>query len=468
MAQILIIDDDRDMSFTLCGMVEHMNHYPTAAYTLSEGLDKASSGRFDIVFLDVRLPDGNGLGAIPQLNKGIVPPEIIIVTAHGDPGGAELALKEGVWDYLTKPLSLDDLQLSLGRALQYRQQKIRCNKPVAVNRCGIVGDSQQLSGCIDKLAQAASMDAGILITGETGTGKELFARAIHANSIRAHGHFVAVDCAALPEQLVESILFGHIKGAFTGAHEARAGLIKEADGGTLFLDEVGELSLHLQKAFLRVLQEHKFRPVGMKNEVKSDFRVVAATNQDLNGMIERGSFRKDLLFRIRTLVIDLPPLRERTEDIKDLVLYHAARICDRYGIGPKGFSSEYLEVLKKYSWPGNVRELVNTLENTITATGNEPTIYAKHLPLEIRIHMKALALERLQENPSEDISVEDRSRRLPKMNTFVDNAKRQYLQDLMRQANGNVRQACEMSGISKSTLYDQLKKYAIPKLGKIC
>ena len=466
MAQILIIDDDRDMSFTLCGMVEHMNHNSTAAYTLSEGLDKALSDRFDIVFLDVRLPDGNGLGAIPQLQKGIAPPEIIIVTAHGDPGGAELALKEGVWDYLTKPLSLDDLRLSLSRALQYRQQKIICNKPVAVNRCGIVGDSSQLGGCIDKLAQAASMDAGILITGETGTGKELFARAIHANSVRAPGHFVAVDCAALPEQLVESILFGHVKGAFTGANEARAGLIKEADGGTLFLDEVGELPLHLQKAFLRVLQEHKFRPVGMKNEEKSDFRVVAATNQDLNGMIEKGLFRKDLLFRIRTLVIDLPPLRERTEDINDLVLYHTARICDRYGIGPKGFSSEYLEVFKKYSWPGNVRELVNTLENSITAAGSEPTIYAKHLPLEIRIHMKALALERLRKNPDENISVEARSRRLPKMNMFVDNAKRQYLHDLMRQTDGNVRRACEVSGLSKSTLYDQLKKYTIPKPGK--
>ena len=463
MADILIIDDDEDMSFTLCRMVEHMGHTYSAAYTLRDGLQKASAGEFDVVLLDVRLPDGNGLGIIPQLQQNPIPPEIIIVTAYGDPGGAELALKSGVWDYLTKPLSMDDLRLALGRAHQYRQQKKRCATPVAVQRSGIIGDSRQMNNCIDKLAQAASMDAGILITGETGTGKELFARAIHANSARADGNFVAVDCTALPEQLVESILFGHAKGAFTGADEAQDGLIKEADGGTLFLDEIGELPLDPQKTFLRVLQEHRFRPVGMRKEIRSDFRVIAATNQDLDAMIRKGLFRKDLLFRIRALVIGLPPLRERTEDIKELVLYHTARFCDRYGIGPKGFSPECLEILKNYSWPGNVRELVNTLENAITAARMEPTLYAKHLPLEIRIQMKSIALGKTLSKPGEKESDEGGVLRLPQMNIFISRAKRQYLKDLMRQTNGNIHRACTTSGLSKSTLYNLLKKHGITK-----
>lgn len=464
MAQILIIDDDPDMSFTLRGMVEHMNHSATVAHTLKEGMAKASAGMFDIVFLDVRLPDGNGLAAIPRLQRSADAPEIIIVTAYGDPGGAELALRGGVWDYLTKPLLLDDLRLSIDRALKYRRQKRRCATPVVIDRCGIVGESPRMRICIDQLAHAASMDAGILLTGETGTGKELFARAIHANSARSQGKFVAVDCAALPELLVESILFGHAKGAFTGADKARSGLIQEADGGTLFLDEIGELPPHLQKAFLRVLQERRFRPVGTKTEVSSNFRVVAATNRDLEDMIGKGLFRSDLLYRIRTLVLELPPLRERVQDVKALVLHHSARICDRYGMGPKGFSSECLHVLQQYDWPGNVRELVNVLESSITAAANEPTIYAKHLPLEMRIRLKSLAMENRQGKPGDARSFDGPSGRLPKMSEFVDNARRHYLQDLMRQSHGDVRQACRISGLPKTTLYEQLKKYAIPRI----
>ncbi len=459
MAQILIIDDDSDMSFTLCGMIQHMQHTATAAHTLSEGLEKAQSGTYDILFLDVRLPDGNGLAAIPRLQQHPFPPEIIIVTAYGDPGGAELALKGGVWDYLTKPLSMDDLQLSLGRALKYRQQKQSCNTPVVIDRCGIIGESPQMMHCLNTLAHAASVDAGVLISGETGTGKELFCRAIHANSRRAGGRFVAVDCAALPEQLVESILFGHVKGAFTGANETQTGLIKEADGGTLFLDEIGELPMQVQKAFLRVLQERCFRPVGMRNEIRSDFRVVAATNRKLDQMVNKRLFRKDLLFRIRTMVIDLPPLRERTEDIEALTLYHMARICDRYGIEQKGFSSEYLEALTSHSWPGNVRELVSTLEFSITTANHEPTIFARHLPLDMRIRMKSQMLER----SSAPLDPVPPSGGLPRMQTVVDDAKRQYLQQLMQLTNGNVIKACEVSGLPKTTLYDHLKKYDVSR-----
>ncbi len=463
MAQVLIIDDDRDMSFTLCGMIQHMQHSADTAYTLSEGLTMAESGAYDVLFLDVRLPDGNGLSVIPRLQQMSFAPEIVIVTAYGDTGGAELALKGGVWDYLTKPLSMEGLKLSLDRALKYREQKKRCATKVAINRCGIVGDSPQIIRCLDKLAHAASIDAGILITGETGTGKEIFCRAIHANSSRANANLVTVDCAALPEQLVESILFGHVKGAFTGADEAQAGLIKEADGGTLFLDEIGELPVRLQKAFLRVLQERRFRPVGMRHEIASNFRVIAATNRNLDVMADKCLFRKDLLFRVRTLVIDLPPLRERAEDIKPLALHHMDRICDRYGIEPKGFSSEFLESLQAYSWPGNVRELVGVLETSITAARHEAKLFARHLPLDMRIRMKSQALGPSEAHSGSKRTAESLGKRLPEMQEFIDNAKRDYLLMLMQQTDGDVKQASTVSGLPKTTLYDHLKKYKIPR-----
>ncbi len=462
MANILIIDDDRDMSFTLCRMVEDMGHAPTDAFTLKEGLEKAATREFDIIFLDVRLPDGNGLSIIPDLQEPSLPPEIIIVTAYGDPGGAELALKSGVWDYLTKPLELNDIRLSVKRALQYRHEKQKSLSPVAVNRCGIVGESIQIQKAIDLLAQAASSDAGVLITGETGTGKELFARAVHANSPRSKHRFVVVDCAALPEQLVESILFGHVKGAFTGADGARDGLIKEADGGTLFLDEVGELPLDLQKGFLRVLQERRFRPVGHSREIKSNFRLVAATNRNLEEMVKEGAFRKDLLFRIRTLVISLPPLRERPSDIKELIVYHTANLCERYGVSPKGYSPECLEILMRYAWPGNVRELLNTLEGALTAALKEPTIYAKHLPMEIRLKMASLALEE-KSRPREEASSASRDQHqpMPTYQEMINENKRRYLQELMMHTQGDTLKACEIAGLPRSTLYDQLKKMGI-------
>lgn len=459
MAEILIIDDDKDMSFTLCRMVEGMGHTATDAFTLKEGLAKAATRRFAIVFLDVRLPDGNGLSIIPRLQEKSVPPEIIIVTAYGDPGGAELALKSGVWDYLTKPLELNEMRLSVTRALQYRREKERIAAPVALNRCGIVGECAQMLNCIDLLAQAATSDASVLVTGETGTGKELMARAIHVNSARSKGPFVVVDCAALPEQLVESMLFGHVKGAFTGADRAREGLVKQADGGTLFLDEVGELPRQLQKRFLRVLQERRFRPVGHHCEIQSDFRLVAATNRDLENRVAIRSFRKDLLFRLRTIRIDLPPLRARGTDVKALIHYHTARLCERYEIAPKGYSPECMTALTAYTWPGNVREMVNTLESVITAARSEPTIYAKHLPTEIRIHIAAQALK--DKDQTIDSALDEEEEALPGFKEFVATAKRHYLETLMQQTRGDTRRACKIAGLPRSTLYDQLKKAGI-------
>jgi len=251
MEDILIIDDDKTICEMLSSLIQSMGYDVTYSLTLKSGLEEASAGAFGVVFLDVRMPDGNGLDMLHEIRQVPSSPEVIIMTGQGDPDGAALAIKSGAWDYLEKPSSIEEMTLPLVRALQYREEKKARMPKMALKREGIVGSSPQLAACLDLVAQAANSDANVLIEGETGTGKELFARAIHENSSRANGNFVVVDCTALPETLVESVLFGHKKGSFTGADKTQDGLIKQADGGTVFLDEVGELPLSAQKTFLR-------------------------------------------------------------------------------------------------------------------------------------------------------------------------------------------------------------------------
>ncbi len=467
-ANVLIIDDDEMFGEMLGEMVKFLGHESQCALTLKDGLRAAINGKFDVVFLDVRMPDGSGLELLPQVRETPSAPEVIIITGAGDPDGAELAILNGAWDYIEKQSSIKQMSLPLVRALQYRQEKRIKQPPVALKLAGIVGKSPQMRSCYDMVAQAAVSDANVLIYGETGTGKELFAKAIHANSPRSSRNFVVVDCAALPASLVESALFGHEKGAFTSADRAQVGLIKQADGGTLFLDEVGELHLDMQKAFLRVLQERRFRPVGSRFETESDFRLVAATNRDLDQMAERGLFRKDLLFRLRAISIDLPPLRTRPNDIKVLALYHTAKICDKWGMGPKGFAPEFLKAILTYDWPGNVRELFHTLEGALAEARYEPTIFPKHLPSQIRIKVARAAVSK--DNPVNGNNGNPANlpgRGLPKMRDFrqaaIDEAEKQYLIDLMSLTEGNVQDACRVADLSLPRLYALLKKNGISR-----
>jgi two-component system NtrC family response regulator len=276
---------------------------------------------------------------------------------------------------------------------------------------------------------------------------------------------VVVDCAALPETLVESVLFGHEKGSFTGAEKATEGLVRQASGGTLFLDEVGELPFGIQKAFLRVLHDHIFRPVGSGREIESDFRLVAATNRNLDQMVPENQFRGDLLFRLKSFEIELPPLRERSEDIRELARFHVDQFCERYGLTPKGFSPEFVDTLKAYHWPGNVRELVNILDRALAAARFEPTLFPKHLPIDIRVQRARAMVDR--KAPPESPSTTGSAPALPKLHDFREmafaQAEKHYLQDLITLCGGDIKEACRIAGISQSRLYALLQKYSISR-----
>jgi len=466
MANILIIDDDTMICKTLAQIFSDMGHAVHQKHTLSDGIRQAESMDTDLVFLDVRLPDGNGLEQLPVIQALPSAPEVIIITAFAGPDGAELALKNNAWDYIQKPASLDAVTMALTRALEYRKEKLESKSSVLLNRDGIIGKSPEIDSCLRQVARAANSNANILISGETGTGKELFARAIHTNSRRSDANFVVIDCAALPDNLTESILFGYEKGAFTGAVKSDQGLIKHADGGTLFLDEIGELPMSIQKTFLRVLQERRFRPVGAKKEVKSNFRLVSASNRELNEMVDSGQFREDLLFRLRSININLPPLRKRKNDIRELAVDYLMMLCDSYKIGIKGFSPEFLDIMSSYSWPGNVRELHSVIEYAIAESISEQTLFPKHLPKHIRIQV---ARSRFEKTGSEKtISKENAkfSDDFPRWQNFrknlISDGEKRYLVELVSRAGGDIKKACRISGLSQPRIYELLRKYQIP------
>jgi len=461
MAEILIIDDDESVCRLFSRAIIRMGHRPDQALTLEDGLGKIRNGRFDLVLLDVRLPDGNGLEAVPDILKSPEEPEVVIITGQGDPDGAEMATRSGAWAYVEKPPVMEQLVLHIRRALQFREQKNLARRPLAMKREYIIGSSPAITECLEKAALASASDVTVLLTGETGTGKELFARAIHHNSRWAEKMFVPVDCASLSETLAESILFGHVKGAFTGADRDRKGLIREADGGTLFLDEVGELSLDLQKSFLRVLQEKRVRPVGSEKEIECRFRLVAATNRDLERMVGEGKFRDDLLYRIRTFAIKLPPLRQRGTDYREIAISSIKTFCDREGIEEKGVSPDFYETLAAYSWPGNVRELISAIESALSVARFTPMLYGRHLPEDIRVHQARQSVSGV-ETATESESIMPV---LPSLKKFRDDAvahaEKNYLLNLMRVTGGAVSESCRISGLSRSRLYTLLKKYHI-------
>ncbi|MBI9111101.1 sigma-54 dependent transcriptional regulator [Maridesulfovibrio ferrireducens] len=486
MANVLIIDDDPHIGDLLLALAKHLGHSGEKALTLKEGLALANEERFDIVFLDVVLPDGNGLNTLPELQKLKNSPEVVIITGKGDSKGAELAINSGAWDYISKPASAEQYLLHMQRVLQYRTEK-QASRP-KLGHHNIVGRSKATTRCLEQAAQAAESHVSVSILGETGTGKELFAKAIHDNSSRRNGPFIIVDCASIPENLVESILFGHKRGAFPSADESHKGLIAKADEGTLFLDEVGELPLSLQKSFLRVLQEHTFRPVGDHKEIKSDFRLVTATNLDLEALVQTGRFRQDLLYRIQTFTIQLPPLRQRKEDIPELTKYFFNKLSADLNTSPISVSKEFLAALDVYAWPGNIRELFNVLEQVFTTNSEAGEFLPIHLPVRVRIAAaQHSVLPKIENKPvltviqnkkftqkqtlNKDTNIP--AYQVPINNNFpllkdyreqaLEQAEKLYLESLFLHCKGNISQAAQVSGLSNSRIYALLKKYKIKK-----
>jgi two-component system NtrC family response regulator len=461
MARILIIDDDPQVCETLQSLNYRLGHECLAAQTLKAGLEHLGRTKFDLVFLDVRLPDGDGLQALGQIRNQADPPDVIVLTGQGDPEGAELAIQGGVWDYLVKPSPIKQIKETLNRALAYRQEKKASGQALTLDLKDVVGESSVMRRCYERIAQAGGSDSTVLLTGETGTGKELLARTIHRNSLRSSRAFVVVDCASLTESLLESILFGHTKGAFTGAARDRVGLVKIADQGTLFLDEIGELPLSAQKTFLRVLQERRFRPVGSNQELESDFRLISATNRDLAAMVKSGEFRQDLYYRINTIQLHLPALREREDDVLTLARYHIDKLCRQRNIPIKEMDQELEAMLRRYEWPGNVRELFNTIEQAFVHSGAEKTVYAQHLPQAVRIRVAKTILGKGKEEAGPEEAPMEVEEALPTLKDFKVSKEKDYLLRLVARHGRDIQQMIKVSGLSRSHLYAMLKKHDI-------
>jgi two-component system, NtrC family, response regulator len=465
MQRVLIVDDDTEIRETMSSLLGRRNIPHDEARDLSSTRDMLKKNRYDLILLDVGLPDGSGLDLLPEIRSLETSPEVIILTGKGDSEGAALAIERGVWDYLLKPSSVKEISLSIARALKYREQKT-ISTPKALDLTGVVGKSPAMQTCFELVARASASDSNMLITGETGVGKELLARVIHANSLRREKPFVVLDCASITPTLVESTLFGHRKGAFTGALSHQPGLICQAHQGTLFLDELGELPPEIQKSLLRVLQERRYRPVGGSKELSSDFRLIAATNRNLEDMIQEATFRSDLYFRVKTMHINLPPLRERPEDIRPLAMHFMDGHCEKLGIPGKGFGADFMETLKAYPWPGNVRELSNVMEQTLVACAGETNLYAPHLPTELRIRV---ARDRVMGRPPErspspetgpdDGSCPDPGSRMPSLKEHKQDCEKQYLDSLLQKGAGDVPLMLKISGLSRSHFYSLLKKY---------
>ncbi|MCF6248150.1 MAG: sigma-54 dependent transcriptional regulator [Desulfobacula sp.] len=477
MANILIIDDDPQIREFLIKYFNDTGHILMAAETLTDGFEMLSIGDFDLVLLDVNLPDGNGLEALVSIKSTDSEPEVIIITGEGNTQGAKMAIDYGAWDYILKPFSNHEIDLNVKRSLEFRASKkaLESASENTLNRSSIIGSSPRLMSRLNMVAQCAKSDANVLITGQTGTGKELFAKVIHTNSRQKENDFVVVDCASLPETLVETVLFGHVKGAYTGADSNQEGLVKKADGGTLFLDEIGELPLSMQAKFLRVLQERRFRSVGSTKDIESHFRLVCATNRNLEKMVKDNQFRSDLLFRIKTIHIDLPCLKECKEDIKDLALHYIHKLCSHHDFETKGFIPEFLQFLESYDWPGNTRELISSLEKAILANPESTILYPNYLPTNIRLtNIESTINKQNLSHIYNDLSKSKKALNsivlpaellkpiLPlkqvKAYTAAETEKI-YLKELMRSTKNDLVKAGKLSCLSKSHLYSLLKKY---------
>jgi two-component system, NtrC family, nitrogen regulation response regulator NtrX len=446
---ILIVDDERGIRDTLGALLREEGFFADAVRTGEDCLKAIERRAYGCVLLDVWLPGIDGLETLKQLRASGSDAAVVIISGHGNVETAVRATKLGAFDFIEKPLSIEKTVLTVRNALRQRQLE-RLNEQLAAdlkNEYVMIGESVAMRALRQQIALVAPTDGRVLICGESGTGKELVARALHAQSRRAAAPLVEVNSAAIPEELIESELFGHVKGAFTGATAARKGKFELADSATLFLDEVSDMSPRVQSKVLRVLEEQRFEPVGGTQPVTVDVRVIAATNKQLEIEIEKGTFRSDLFFRLNVIPFEIPPLRERVDDVPPLVEHFNQRFSRAYGKEPKRFGAKALEAMQNYVWPGNVRELKNTVERVVI-------MHQDH-----KVALKDLPPFGAEEPPAA-------SYRFPSFKDATDAYHREFIQRKLAEAEGNVSRAAELMGVDRSHLYRRMRTLGINARGE--
>ncbi|MBI3679212.1 MAG: sigma-54-dependent Fis family transcriptional regulator [Acidobacteria bacterium] len=446
--RILVIDDEPGIRQSLTGVLEDEGYEVRAVKTAEEGLQELARHPYDVVLMDIWLPGIDGLEALLRIQE--IPlddrPTVVMISGHGTIETAVKATKLGAFDFLEKPLTLQKITVVVKNAIQQRRLELEVQRLKEETGYGpeIIGDSVPMKALRQQLKLMAGTNGRVLIYGESGTGKELVAHAIHAMSPRAAEPFVEVNCAAIPESLIESELFGHRKGSFAGALEDKSGKFEKAHGGTLFLDEVGDMSLKTQAKVMRVLEEQRFEPVGASEFAQVDVRVIAATNKNLEVEIEKGNFREDLFYRLNVIPFHVPPLRERAEDIPLLADYFLKEFIRAYGRKPKELTPEAYQVLLDYHWPGNVRELKNLMER-IVIMNPQTRIDARHIPL-------SPARRSVFERPMDFFG---------SLQEVREAAEREYILKKLEETGGNVSRAAELLGLERSNLYRKMKALAI-------
>jgi DNA-binding NtrC family response regulator len=457
-ARILLVEDDENFQKLVASELKEQNGHVLSASNLTEArqLLQQNDLGIDLILSDLRLPDGAGDTLLEESQQMRPAPAFIALTAFGTIAQAVELLKAGADNFLTKPLDFEQLQICVERALEYRRLKLEFGASQSDSPQGdfhgMIGSSPRMRTLIYEIRKVAPTREPILLLGESGTGKELAARAIHAESRAAANDFVPVNCAAIPPELIESELFGHEKGAFTGAHQKKPGLFQAADGGSLFLDEIGDLSLELQAKLLRALQEGTIRPVGASAEVATDARIIAATHRDLRRDVDEGRFREDLFYRLEALSIQLPPLRERGADIPQLARHLLERIGRSFDQEIGDFAPDAINAFRAYPFPGNIRELENIIKKMLVFSEPGQTLDRETLPLHLQRILSGVRPGTDEApTPAPAFTIE------PPLPT-LEKVKRRYVHHLIKTLDGNKRKAAQQAGIGRRTLYDILER----------
>ena len=442
---ILIVDDEEGIRESLSSILADEGYAVEAVESAEKALERSARGDLEVILLDVWLPGMDGLEALSRMQSFPRPPAVIMISVHGTIETAVRATKLGAFDFVEKPLSLEKIIVLVRNAVQQRrlEEENQLLRTELGHRHQVVGESVPMKALRQQIAVTAPTNGRVLIYGESGTGKELVARALHAASLRSKGPFVEVNCAAIPEELIESELFGHIKGSFTGASDDKVGKFQKADGGTLFLDEVGDMSLRTQSKVLRVLEEQRFEPVGSNQTIRVDVRVLAATNKDLEKEIAHDRFRQDLFYRLNVIPFFVPPLRDRREDIPILARHFLNEFSSAYGKKTRELSDTALEILIRYPWPGNVRELRNLVERLVIVCP-QTRIEAHHLPPEL--------FRGVAESPLQPYGTLHEARSA---------YEREFILRKLQENRWNMTQTAAALGLERSHLYRKMKSLGI-------